>query len=97
MRVKFHPGASNDLREGRAFYRHRSPVAAVAFAHEIARAIARIAEAPMRTPEGEYGTREHVLARRFPYTIVYQVSDLRIVIVAVAHHSREAGYWHNRS
>ena len=96
MRVKFHPGARSDLREGRAFYRHRSPVAAVAFAHEIARAIERIVEAPMRSPAGEYGTREHVLARRFK-TIVYQVSDVRIVIVAVAHHSREAGYWHDRS
>jgi plasmid stabilization system protein ParE len=97
MRVEFHPDAGADLREGRAFYRHRSPLAAVAFSHEIDRAIASIAEAPMRYPAGEHGTRELVLPRRFPYTVVYRIRENLVVIVGVAHHSREAGYWHRRS
>jgi plasmid stabilization system protein ParE len=48
MRVKFHPEARIDLQEGKAFYRHRSPLAAVAFAHQIDSAVARIADAPLR-------------------------------------------------
>lgn len=96
MRVKFHPEARVDLKEGKAFYRHRSPLAAVAFAHQIDAAIARIVEAPLRYPEGEHGTREHVLPSRFPYTIVYRVTQNVIVVVAVAHQSREPGYWRER-
>ncbi len=96
MRVRLHPEARSDLREGKAFYRSRSPLAAVAFAHEIDAAIARIAESPLTYPLGEYGTREHVLPSRFPYTIVYRVGERSVVVVAIAHHSREPGYWRHR-
>jgi plasmid stabilization system protein ParE len=97
MRVKFHPEARADLKEGKAFYRHRSPLAAVAFEREIDAAISRITEAPMRYQHGEHGTREFVLPWRFPYTVVYRLKENLIVIVAVAHHSKEAGYWHHRA
>jgi plasmid stabilization system protein ParE len=96
MKVRFHPEARVELREGKAFYRERSPLAAVAFAHQIDAAIVRIAEAPLRYPVGEHGTREHVLPSHFPYTLVYRVSDTAIVIVAVAHQSREPRYWRER-
>ena len=97
MRVKFHPEARADLREGNAFYRHRSPIAAVAFADTIDASIKKIAESPFIYPMGEHGTRELVLPRRFPYTIVYQVTKDVIVIVAIAHHSRLKGYWQSRT
>jgi toxin ParE1/3/4 len=96
MRVKLHPEARADLREGHAFYRSRSPLAAVAFAHQVDAALKRIADAPRQYPAGEYGTREHVLPSRFPYTVVYRVHDDIVIVVAVAHHSREPGYWRNR-
>ena len=97
MRVKFHPEARGELREGKAFYRHRSPLAAIAFAQEIENALSRIAESPLRSPAGEHGVREFVLPWRFPYTIVYRVRESAIIVVAVAHQSREPGYWHGRT
>ena len=97
MRVKLHPEARVDLREGKAFYRRRSPLAAVAFAHEIDTAISRITDSPLRYPQGEHGTREFILHWRFPYTVVYRIKDSLIVIVAVAHQSKEPGYWHHRT
>jgi toxin ParE1/3/4 len=96
MRVKFHPEARQDLREGQAFYRHRSPLAAVAFAKEVDTAIARIVEAPLRYAESDYGTRSFTFPWRFPYKVVYAMRDSRIIIVAVAHHSKEPGYWRDR-
>ena len=96
MRVKLHREARLDLKEGKAFYRHRSPLAAIAFAQEIDTALSQIAEAPMRYPAGEHGTREYVLPWRFPYTIVYRIREDLIVIVAAAHQSREPGFWHHR-
>lgn len=97
MRVKLHPEARIDLREGKAFYRQRSPLAAIAFAHQIDAAIGRIAEAPLRYPAGAHGTREYVLPSSFPYTVVYRAQQNLVVIVAVAHQSREPGYWQHRS
>jgi toxin ParE1/3/4 len=96
MRIRFHPEAREDLREAKAFYRTRSPLAAVAFAEHIKTAVARIAEAPTRYPAGEHETREHVLPSRFPYTVVYRIREADVVIVAIAHHSREPGYWRDR-
>lgn len=97
MRLKLHPEARLDLKEGKAFYRHRSPLAAVAFAQEVDAAFSRITESPWRYPEGEYGTRELVLPGRFPYTVVYRIKETLIVIVAVAHQSKEPNYWHHRT
>lgn len=96
MRVKLHPEARIDLKESKAFYRRRSPLAAVAFAQEIDAALSRIAESPWRYPAGDYGTREFVLPWRFPYTIVYRIQENLIVIIAVAHQSKEPGYWQHR-
>lgn len=96
MRAKLHSEAHADLREGHAWYRHHSPLAAVAFAEEIDSALQQIVEAPLRYRSGEHGTRELVLPGRFPYTIVYRVHGNQIVIIAVAHHSREPGYWKHR-
>ena len=97
MRVKFHPGARADLREGRKWYASKSPLAAIAFAEAIESAVNAILEAPERYAQStERGAREYVLPRRFPYTVVYRVIEPNVVIVAVAHHSREPGYWHSR-
>jgi plasmid stabilization system protein ParE len=96
MKVRLHPEARVDLKEGKAFYRHRSPLAAVAFANEIDAAISRIRESPLRYPEGEHETREFVLPWRFPYVIVYLLHEGTLVIVAIAHQSRAPNYWHHR-
>ena len=38
-----------------------------------------------------------VPVRRFPYQVVYHVSDKEIAIVAVAHTKRRPGYWKDRT
>lgn len=34
--------------------------------------------------------------RQFPYTLVYRVQGERLTVMAVAHQSREPGYWLGR-
>ena len=34
--------------------------------------------------------------KRFPYTLVYRVAGETITVIAVAHQSREPGYWGGR-
>lgn len=97
MRVKFHPAARTDLREGRKWYLSKSPLAAIAFAEAIDAAITHIVEAPLRYAANEHGAHAYVLPRRFPYTVVYRTVEDYVVIVAIAHHSRQPDYWHSRS
>ena len=50
----------------------------------------------------EIGTlsRDHrtrrVLLQRFPYQVVYSLSENEIVIIAIAHSKRRPGYWRKR-
>ena len=97
MRLRFHADARAELGQAKAFYRNRSPLASAAFANEIATALARITEAPMRFPSGDLGTHEFVLPWRFPYTVVYVVTKAgEVIVVAIAHQSREPNYWRDR-
>ena len=63
-------------------------------------AILSIGDEPLRYPvyEGKQLKREFRRARiaRFPYIVVYEVRQDETLIVAVAHTSREPGYWDNR-
>ncbi|MBY0228599.1 MAG: type II toxin-antitoxin system RelE/ParE family toxin [Gemmataceae bacterium] len=46
--------------------------------------------------EGDAGCREAILIRH-PYSVIYRVEEDGIVlVVAVAHSSREPGYWQRR-
>ena len=95
MIVRFHPAASDELREARLWYEERSPLSATAFAQAVDAAVVRIAEAPMRYPLGEHGTRR-VILKRFPYSVFYRVGAEETVVVAVAHQKRLPGYWIGR-
>jgi hypothetical protein len=59
-----------------------------------------IGDEPLRYPryEGKQLKREFRRAKvdRFPYIVVYEVRANETLIVAVAHTSREPGYWEHR-
>ena len=95
MSVRFHPAARVEVLRARAWYEERSPLSAVGFAHEVARAVRLIAEAPRRHPQAGHGTRRFLL-RRYPFSVFYRRVEDRVEIVAVAHQKRRPGYWANR-
>jgi plasmid stabilization system protein ParE len=51
--VRYHQGASADVKSAVAWYRGRSPKAASDFIEELDRAVATIREAPERWPMGK--------------------------------------------
>jgi plasmid stabilization system protein ParE len=77
------------------WYRERSATAAAAFSDEIDAAESAILRLPDAWPAFDHGTRRYLL-RRFPFSVVYRIEPLRIVIIAVAHARRLPGYWKSR-
>ena len=94
-KVEFHPHAEEDFLAAYAWYSDRSETAARAFLREMDRAILRISEAPERWPAYDSLTRRFVLAR-FPFSVIYRVTQQAVEVMAVAHHKRKPGYWRPR-
>ena len=88
--------ASADMAEAAAWYEERVVGLGDRFLFEVEAAFARIDEMPIlgppwlhrRVPDGV----RRMFVRSFPYSAVY-VLEPRLVIVAVAHAHRRAGYW----
>lgn len=95
MKVRLHPAARSELLEARNWYYERSSLTAVAFAHAVELAVARIRAAPNTHPLADHGTRKLVL-QRFPFNIFYRIGETEILIVAIAHQKRRRGYWFGR-
>src|ERR1700722_317302 len=94
-RVEFDSGAAEDVRTAIAWYRERSPRAASEFIEELNRATATIQEAPSRWALQKDNTRRFPLWR-FPYVVIYEEEESRVLVWAVAHGSRRPEYWVKR-
>jgi toxin ParE1/3/4 len=95
MKCAFHPDARLEYREAAAFYEPRQVGLGAAFTKEIETAIEQILATPERFRFIEQDVRR-CLARTFPYGVLYTVERDLILIVAIAHGSREPGYWQER-
>ena len=93
--VDFLPEAEADYLEARAWYLARSPQAATGFDAAVDVALSAIE----KTPEGwtfcDDRHRFYVL-RRYPYSVIYRTTAVRVLVVAFAHSSRSATYWRDR-
>ena len=81
--------------EAAAYYERTRIGLGAEFSREIETAIDRILEAPDRWHVTKENVR-HYLAHKFPYAILYVFENDFVSIVAVAHGSREPGYWKHR-
>ena len=95
MKCAFHPDARLEYREAAAFYEARQVGLGSAFTREIETAIEQILEAPERFRFIEQDVRR-CLTRTFPYGVLYTVESDLVLIIAIAHGSREPGYWQKR-
>ena len=93
--VRFHPDAIAEAKAAYEWYAERNPAAANAFMAVLNDAVNRIPNSPERWPLHLHGTRKFLL-RRFPYSVIYRLTDAAIQVVAVAHGRRRPGYWKTR-
>ena len=74
------------------FYSERSPGLGAEFSDEMERVLALLGSYPEIGPPSQEDLRRVVL-RRFPYYLLYRIEEDRILVLVVAHQSREPGYW----
>ena len=95
MRYAFHPEALEEYEEAGHYYAQRQPGLHLHFIVCVEHAIELIQEDPFRWPPFDDDVRR-CLTRVFPYGILYTIEPDFVLIVAVAHCSREPGYWKHR-
>jgi plasmid stabilization system protein ParE len=95
MNVDFTTEARQDLFEAAEYYENRQQGLGKRFRNEISTVLNLAANAPLLWRERKAGYRR-VNCPVFPYYIAYVIREEVLIVVAVAHGSREPGFWHGR-
>ena len=96
MNYWLHPEAEDDLREAAEFYREQAGTAlSQSFFAEFEGSVELLLRHPSLGAMWRHGKRR-LVARRFPFSVIYTVVSDQVRILAVAHHSRRPGYWRGR-
>ncbi|MFN0147950.1 MAG: type II toxin-antitoxin system RelE/ParE family toxin [Dehalococcoidia bacterium] len=95
MKTRLSRAALVEARDARRWYRQRNPTTASDFQDEYVRVRRLIQMWPSSGTDVGLGFRR-LMMHGFPYSLVYRVEVNVAVIVAVAHTSREPGYWLDR-
>lgn len=96
MKVLLHPEAAAELGEAASFYaEHAHKELGLAFIAEFERSINLLSDSPELGAVWR-GAARRLPLRRFPYSVIYRLSEGTIQVVAVAHQRRRPGYWKKR-
>lgn len=88
MAHDFHPDAKRELEDAVTYYDNISCELCNAFLEEVEQTLERIEKFPEAWPQLSENTRR-CRTLSFPYGIVYQIKDQRILVVAVVHLQRK--------
>jgi plasmid stabilization system protein ParE len=95
MKCHLRPEARAELNDAALYYEDLREDLGDQFIEDFLLAVTEIEEAPQRWAEIHPGVRRFLLSR-FPYKLIYRIGREFIDILAVAHLSRDEGYWHDR-
>ncbi len=100
MPVRFLTRAERELVDSARWYEEREAGLGDDFLTEVSRALDSVAASPEQFPLEEWNRSQRVVHRcpldRLPYQLVFEVRSDDVIILAVAHYSRRAGYWRRR-
>ncbi len=80
--------AKKELEEARNFYRDVSSKRGMDFLYAVQESFRQIETFPMSGAPFDKGLRKMIL-RKFPYVILYHVTDTRVLIVSIMHTRRK--------
>ena len=89
------PEANEDLLEAQAWYSSIRPALGERFARAVEATVESLAEHPLQFPLVHRSIRRAGV-RRFPYGILFEVQEHRIVVIACFHGKRNPTRWQVR-
>jgi len=95
MRLEFHADALAELQSAAEYYESCQSELGIRFLDVVVDTLERIARDPQAWPPADEDVRR-CITRVFPYGVYYTIEREFILILAVAHLSREPGYWKSR-
>lgn len=93
--VRFHVEAEAELNEAVSFYEALVPGLGKSLITEVKKTV-RLIQAHPAAGQNVSARLKKSLVHRFPYSVIYSFDAQSILIVAIAHHRRRPGYWHDR-
>lgn len=95
--VIFTEEADRELDEATRWFDEHSGIGGAGFVAMIYEAIEHICEVPLAAPSWSYDPRLRAWTlKRLPYRVIYEVTEQRIRIAAIAHTSRDPEHWLGR-
>lgn len=95
MKYSFHPSAKRELMDAIEYYEQCQSGLGLEFAREIYSTIQRIIHFPEAWSKLSKNTRR-CLTNRFPYGVIYQITEEEILIIAIMQLNRRPDYWKER-
>lgn len=95
MIYRYHPHAQRELDDAADYYDIIDLELGDDFLGEIDGCISRILMFPLAWPI-LHGSVRQCRTHRFPYSLVYDLEEEQVFILAVMHQSREPNYWVDR-
>lgn len=89
------PEADSELKEAPAWYDEMRPELGERFARAVEAAVEAVAQHPLQFPVVHRG-RRRAGVWRFPYGILFEIQDQRIVVIACFHAKRNPKRWQSR-
>jgi plasmid stabilization system protein ParE len=89
------PEAEADLRAAKSWYDDLRLALGDRFISAVGSTVESISKSPLRFPT-IYRDRRRARVRRFPYGIIFEVQEQRIVVIACFHYKRNPKRWRVR-
>ncbi len=96
MKCWFHQEARIEFLESITYYESQQPGLGHRFIDAVFEAVRRIEAYPNMYHLVGFNECRQCRIPKFPFGIIYRISNKRIEIVAVMHLHRKPGYWHKR-
>jgi len=91
MRLKIHPAATAEIEQEANYYDAKSSGLGQAFLNELEMAVAKAKRFPTLNAADQDGMR-YCHVRRFPFTVVFRVTDIVLEVLVVRHNARHPDY-----
>ena len=90
------PEADADMDDAYGWYELQNPGLGQTFQQAVITSLTKIQQNPFLYPVIHQQTR-HALLKRFPYALLYFVTDMAIVVTACFHNKRDPKVWQSRT